>query len=905
LRRLGDDTYSRLLFEHREIVRAALLAHDGVDRGTQGDSFFASFTSPREGVAAAIEIQRALAEHVWPHDERLRVRMGIHTGEAMESREGFTGFEVHRAARIAAVSHGGQVLLSESTAALVRDAMPFDASLKDLGWHRLKDLGRREHLYQLMATGLDAEFPALRSLDNPELPNNLPATLTPFVGRAKELEEVRTLIAGSRVVTLVGTGGSGKTRLALQVAAELLDGSGDGVWLVELASVQDPDQVPSAVLRSLELREEWDQSALDTLVAALRDQDVLLLLDNCEHLIDAVAKLAEFVCRHCPKVRVVATSREPLMIEGECVYRVPSLSLPPDEVDSVEALEGSDAARLFVTRAHSYDRAFLADDDNAPLIASICRRLDGIALAIELAAARVPLMSLAELDQRLDQRFRLLSEGHRTSPPRQQTLRAAVAWSYDMLVGAERTLLHCLSVFVSGFDLEAVEGVCDTLLEGGSTADVLGSLVNKSLVVADRTPSSTRFRLLETIREFALEQLLEHDGEERLHELQRLHAAYYLRLGERAEPELVGPRQSVWLRRLDDDLDNLVAAFGSLADDGSTEQVLRLGIATSAYFGSRFNRAPIGHVESALEGGANVPIAVRARALVTLARLMNAVLPSDQTNEMASELCEEAIRLSADIGDKATLALGEVTLSHVSRRSGNAVRAKTLADEAMAVAKELDDARLMGLAAFAQGYAQTSLIEGRRFFDVALTNYRRAGDLSGICLTLIVLAAGTYTDLEQVRGAIALEDEAMGIAEEIGSTSLLIGLWINRGVSSFLLGDVGAAREYARRVLVTGRRLGESMWTLPAVFVLSCCEAVRGDPEGAARLVGAYERITDDAPDWEWSPLEVEMRDNARARLIETLGQPSFERAVEEGRRLSVEQVADLALGRVRPSAAA
>ena len=458
LGRLGEDLYAQVLAGHHALVRPALAAHDGREVDTQGDAFFAVFSSLRGCVAAALQMQQALQDHAWPGGERVRVRMGIHCGEAARTAAGLVGLEVHRAARMAAVGHGGQVLVSESAAVLVRDGLPPGAALADLGVHRLKDLGRPERIFQLHAAGLPAGFPPLRSLGNPALPNNLPAQLSAFIGREREVAEVRGLVESSRLVTLTGAGGCGKTRLGLQVAAELLDGSGDGVWLAELAAVTDQDAVAAAVCDALRLAARPGR-ALEALLDALALQDVLIVVDNCEHLIAGCAKTAEAIVRRCPRVHLLATSREPLGIGGETIYRVPSLSLPGPE-DSDFAPGSSDAVALFAERARAHGVGLPVEEQAGPLVVSVCRRLDGMPLAIELAAARLRSMSLAELHGRLDQRFRLLTGGSRTALERQQTLRAAVAWSYSLLAGAEQVLLGRLSVFAGGFDLAAAEAVC-------------------------------------------------------------------------------------------------------------------------------------------------------------------------------------------------------------------------------------------------------------------------------------------------------------------------------------------------------------------------------------------------------------------------------------------------------------
>ena len=580
LGRLGDDGYARVLAGHHALIRSALAGHGGREVDTQGDAFFAVFSSPRGCVAAVLAMQQAMAAHAWPGGERVLVRMGIHCGEAARTATGLVGLEVHRAARVAAVGHGGQMLVSEAAAVLVRDGLPEGAALADLGVHRLKDLGRPERIFQLHAAGLQAEFAALRSLGNPALPNNLPAQLSAFIGRDREVAEVRALVESCRLVTLTGAGGAGKTRLGLQVAAELLDGSGDGVWLVELAAVTDQDAVPPAISRALRLAARPGRPVLEALLDALALQDVLIVLDNCEHLIGGCAKTAEAIVRRCPRVHLLATSREPLGVGGEAIYRVPSLSLPGPDDTGPAAAGSCDAVALFADRARANGVALSVGEQAGPVVVSVCRRLDGMPLAIELAAARLRSMSLAELHDRLDQRFRLLTGGSRTALERQQTLGATVGWSYSLLTGAERLLLGRLSVFAGGFDLGAAEAVCGSgRLDVLDVADLLGSLVDKSLVVAERARDGLRYRLLETIRLFAAERLLE-AGDDEAAAAAAAHCAHFLSVAEAAAPYLTGPEQGSWLARLHADQANLRHAAGYAASrpDG-TALVLRLGVA--------------------------------------------------------------------------------------------------------------------------------------------------------------------------------------------------------------------------------------------------------------------------------------------------------------------------------------
>ncbi|HLN05229.1 MAG TPA: DUF4062 domain-containing protein, partial [Acidimicrobiales bacterium] len=482
LQRLLGDAYAKVLTVHHRLIRAGLVAHDGKEIDTQGDAFFAAFSSPSACVAAAIEIQRAFVSYPWPAGEAVRVRMGIHSGEASETAVGLVGLDIHRAARVAAVAHGGQILVSGTTAAMVRDSMPVGASLKDLGLHRLKDLGRAEQIFQLEADGLQTAFPPLRSLDNPQLLNNLPAQMSSFIGRDAELAEVHRLITLSRLVTLTGSGGAGKTRLGLQVAAGLLDGSGDGVWFVDLAPLQNADLVAVTVANVLGIREDAGRSGVDTLVEAIGQRSLLLLLDNCEHVIDMCAKLADTLLRSCPKVTLLATSREPLGIDGERVHRIPSLDTPADD-DDADVIRSTEAVRLFTDRAAQHGVALVWDERTTSVVGRICRLLDGIPLAIELGAARLRVMSVTELDARLDQRFSVLTGGSRAALPRQQTLLAMVDWSWELLNVAERRVLALLSVFAGGFDLAAVEAIAAG--EGAPPDEVvrhLGALVDKSLV---------------------------------------------------------------------------------------------------------------------------------------------------------------------------------------------------------------------------------------------------------------------------------------------------------------------------------------------------------------------------------------------------------------------------------------
>ena len=695
LRRVGEGAYAQVLAGHHAIIRSVLAGHGGREVDTAGDGLFAVFYSPGACVAAVLEMQQAIEAHAWPAGERVRVRMGVHTGEASKAATGLVGLDVHRAARVAAVGYGGQVLLSETAAALARDRLPPGVSLADLGVHRLKDLGRPEQIFQLQAAGLQAGFPPLRSLDNPALPNNLPAQLARFIGRDRELAEVRALLGSSRLVTLTGAGGCGKTRLGLQVAAGLLDGSGDGVWLVELAAVTDEDAVPAAISQALRLTGQPGRPALETLLDALAPQDVLVVLDNCEHLIGACAKTAEAVLRRCPRVHLLATSREPLGIGGETIYRVPSLSLPgPGEADSAAA-GSSDAVALFVDRARAQGAGLRVDEQRVPVVVSICRQLDGMPLAIELAAARLRSLSLTDLHDRLDQRFRLLTGGSRTALERQRTLRATVEWSYSLLNGAEQLLLARLSTFAESFGLDAAEAVCGFGdIEAFDVADLLGSLVDKSLVVAEPAREALRYRLLETIRQFAAERLAE-TGPGEAAAVAAAHRAHFLptRRDGRPPPDRPGPgpvagpagrrpSQPAARRR----------ACGRRP--GGDRGVLRLGVALGRYWDacSREQEA-LGLLVPALRPpGARADPGLYAAALVAAVR---AACFIDVT--AARHFGEQAVELARRLGEDRLLISTLAALCGACFFAGEPEAGRPFGQESVERARRLGDDVLLGV----------------------------------------------------------------------------------------------------------------------------------------------------------------------------------------------------------------
>jgi len=575
LRELGD-AYPALLGRHNRILRAAVEDHGGTVVGSEGDAIFAVFAGAAAAVAAAVAAQRELAAGPWPGGVSVRVRMGLHTGAGVLSEGDYVGLDVHRAARIAAAAHGGQILASEPTKALVEQVLPDGVTLRDLGRHRLKDLDRPERLHQLDVADLPAEFPALRSQE--ALATSLPVELTSFVGRESEVAQVRGLLAGTRLLTLTGPGGTGKTRLGVRVATESIEEYEDGVFFVPLGPVEDAGLVPSTIVRTLGLRETPTQSPEETLAEHLRDRCLLLLLDNFEQVLPAAPVIAGLL-RASPGLRVVVTSRAALHLYGEHEYEVPPLALPASIASGVApvdvaALARSEAVQLFVERAKAVKPDFALTQENASAVAAICARLDGLPLAIELVAARLRLLPPQALLGRLGS-LDAMQGGPGDLPARQRTLRGAIAWSYDMLDPSGRRLFERLGVFVDGASLGAVEAVCGPE-EGSDVLSGLAGLVDQSLVRQEAVADEPRFAMLLTIRDFALERLRA-SGE--ADEICARHARFYLELAEASAPGLTGPDQRRLLDRLELEVGNQRAALSWVIERAQTETGLRLGFA--------------------------------------------------------------------------------------------------------------------------------------------------------------------------------------------------------------------------------------------------------------------------------------------------------------------------------------
>jgi predicted ATPase/class 3 adenylate cyclase len=882
------EAYRAALARHHAILREAVESRQGFVFETLGDGIYAAFEHSTTAVEAALAAQLALHREAWAETGPLKVRIGLHTGEVELWGEHYFGPPLYRCGRLMALAHGGQVLLSEITADLVRDSLPAETALQALGEHQLRDLLRPEPVYQLLHPQLPSSFPPLRTLQR--RPNNLPAWTTPFIGRELEIDTIRHQLLRRpdvRLITLLGPGGTGKTRLATQVALDSLDDFPDGVFFVALARINDPALVGPCVAQVLNVREAADRPLLDWLTGALRDKQLLLILDNFEHVADAAPFVGDLLLA-CPTLNVLVTSRAVLGLYGEREFQVPPLSLPaPERLPPREQLAQFEAVRLFVERAQDINPAFRITDQNARAVAEICARLDGLPLAIELAAARTRLLSPQAMLERLDRLLPLLTGGARDLPARQQTLRNAIAWSYDLLDREQQTLFRQLSVFAGSCTLTAAEAICDPTGDPATgVLDGLESLFGKSLLrridpggagqdglgtasgrgVTSGPPSElatgtglaggeTRFLMLQTIREYAAERL-EESGE--AGRIQRRHAAYYTELAETAAPELRGAHQATWLERLSQERFNLRQALRWTIEQDETSLGLRLAGALWYFW----------HVHGYLsEGrewlstvlalpGAAPPTAIRAQALVGLG-----VLTADQGDYPAARaLCEEGVASARAAGDERVLGSALAWLAYVCQEDGE--RAREYNAEALQIARRLDDRLLLARALNNIG----ELV-------------RRDGD---------------------AEGAARLYEESLALAREQGHQWRVAALTHNLGQIDLERGDgASAARRFAESLAIV-RTLGDQRVIAHCLVGLAAVAALATQPHRAARLWGAAEALLETlGAHLELADQPPGRRGADRARA--DLGPALFEDFAAEGRAMSLEQVFEYALGATAP----
>ena len=892
------DAMAEVSARHNRLVREQVEAGGGQVFKAVGEAFRAVFADPSAALASAVAVQRAVDAEPWPPGLPIRVRVALHSGACVERDGDYVGPVVNRVAGLLAIGHGGQVLASGAARELLADRLAGGIGLRDLGEHQLKDLGRAERVFQVTGPGLAEDFGPLRSLDHPALRHNLPSQATRFVGRAAELAELRALVSGgSRLVTIAGPGGIGKSRLALQVAAEAVDGAGDGVWLVELAPVAEPELVAGTVAAVLGVGEEPGRPVLDTLADAVGDRYLLVVLDNAEHVLGAVAKLADVLVRSCPRVFLLVTSREPLGASGEHVFRVPPLPVPPAGLAAPEELAGFESVQLFAE--HAMRRAgFVLDDANAAAVAAVCARLDGIPLALELAAARLGSLSVPEISSRLDQRFRLLTGGSRTALPRHQTLRALIDWSYDLLNPEEQMVLDRLSVFAGGWTLEAAEAVTAAADTGDwQVLDHLAALVDKSLVQADEIHGSTRYRLLETVRQYAAERLALRAGPEP-DETRAAHRDHYLALVETAGRHLRGRDEAVWLDRLEAEFDNIRAALAfSVADPGSAEPGLRLAAGLRWFCHMRGHGGEVLEALNALLERPDAPMSTRARALAASCHLLNQF---GDHSAIASR-AEEAIKIARGLPDPAVAADALSMLCWFRFLHGD-LPALADIDEAVGLARATGDPRLLAEVLGRRAVCKINagdLDTGVADLEETLTLSRATADNYRLASTLANLGVNRFAAGELPAARAYLQEGCM-LADSHGYQNLSAGLRENLGFVDLIDADPRSARRLFLDILNTTRITGIKPYVLGAILGLALAAGADGDPAVAVTLHGVADELHEQAGR-AFEIIEVGLRDRDHARLRARLGDAAFEAAYARGRTLSQADAIALAMGTAEP----
>jgi len=878
------------LRRHDELVRGAIEARGGFVFKTVGDAFCSVFSRAEDAVLAAVTLQRAIRTADFSDVDGLFVRVAMHTGTADERDDDYFGTTVNQVARLLATAHGEQILLTGPTASLLATRLPPEISLLDLGPQALKDIDRPVHVHQLVGDGLRADFPPLRTSANKA--GNLPLQLTSFVGRAAEVAEIGALLEHNRLITLAGMGGVGKTRLALEVARAFVDRYADGAWFVELAPLSDPSLASARIGEVFGMREQIGTVMNETWIAALDRKSALLVLDNCEHMVDAVAAVAGRILERCPTISIVATSREPLRLAGERVVRLAPLGEAP-------------AVQLFLERAANADRsgAILRDDESSrKSLASICSRLDGIPLAIELAAARVNVLGLKNLADRLDDRFRLLSGGPRTALPRQQTLRALLDWSHDLLREPEQRVLRRLAVFAGGWTLDAAQAVCvdDADLAAGAEAisewdvfDILSSLVEKSLVSAETSDTDTRYGLLETTRAYALERLTKSGEAERI---AAAHARYVLGLAQSAARTSLATSPRAWQTAFEGELDNVRAAL-EWTIVAKNDVVLGATIVQALDFafeslGLYFEG--LGWGERALAALPEGDVPKIEGALALLVSKFHTYIGSPAGCVSAAE---RAVRIARELGKKAQLAYALALLAfglyYLERREEGDVHAA----ESVALAREIGDPSLLAWVLCVKSWTveptdfatrRALLGESRALFDTLPGRFRV--ELALQALSEVEFVAGNYA------AAIAFAREGSAPERRKGPSEGLAAWCLAAGAAAaFADGDIETARADAREALSYGRRRGSGRFVGASVGLLAGVAAVRGDATQAALLFGASEAQYV-AIGRSRMLQEQFVFDRTLALLKEALDASELASLRERGRAMTVEQAVESAL---------
>ena len=891
------DALPSLLAQHHTILHQSIAAHHGHVFQIAGDAFSAAFFTASDAVLAALVAQRRLHHEAWDPSP-VKVRMGIHTGAAQASAidsvaGGYVGYlTLTRTQRIMSAAHGGQTLLSAATQELVRDQLPPDMTLRDMGAHRLKDLTRPEHLFQLVAADLPAVFLPLKTLDLH--PHNLPVQPTAFIGREQAIASISSLLQRHdvRLLTLTGPGGTGKTRLSIQVAAELLDRFADGVWFVNLAPISESDLVLPAIVQTLGMRETSDRSLLDQLKDYLQERQLLLLLDNVEQVVSASPLISELLAT-AAQLKVLVTSRVALHLSGEHEIAVSPLSLPDRaHLPAVERLTQYEAVRLFVERAQAVNADFAVTNANAPAVAEICARLDGLPLAIELAAARSKLFTPQALLARLERRLKLLTSGARDLPARQQTLRNTIAWSYDLLAVEQQVLFARLAVFVGGWTLEAAEALCAAHDDLASDVfDGIAALVDQSLVrQIEGLAGEPRFTMLETIREYAWDRL---SARAETMWIEEQHANYFLALAEEAESYLWSVDPDRWLMRLEAEHDNVRAALEWFTGRAETEQALRLAGALALFWQSHEHMAEGRRwLPKLLTMSSGIAAPIRAKALLGATQFCLEDLTT------ARGYIAESLALYRALSDTVGTIRALHTLGAIEVDHGNLALAKTCVEESLRLCESVADTPYPGWALLLQGRIalhQGDAAQAASYGQRSLAIMRRLGNRRGVA-GLLTSVGDVYRLEGDYQRAVVYNQESLALCREIGNKGMTALVLHNLGHTVLRQGDQQYALDCFAEGLRLSRDIGDRALSGLCLAGMASMAAVYGQPERATRLFSAAEAQFD-ALSYILEPQDRSDNERNLAIAREQLSEELFSDVWAAGRALTLEQATIEALG--------
>jgi predicted ATPase/class 3 adenylate cyclase len=914
---------------HHSIMREAIESCNGFVFEIVGDAFCASFENTIDAVNASYMAQRKLNSEKWK-EVVIKVRMGIHRGKAEWNGKRYMGYiTLARAQRVMSAAYGGQVLISEDAYNQLTAKENTKISYRDLGERRLKDLIQPVKIFQLISKELPSDFPPLITLD--ARPNNLPVQLTSFIGRKEEIEKVKELLINTHLLTLTGPGGAGKTRLSLQVGADVIDDFANGVWFVELAPLIDPVLLPQEILKELGIKEEIKKTSEETLTAYLKDKEMLIILDNCEHLIEACAVLTEKLLKACPNLKIIATSRESMKCIGEQTHSILSLEIPnPKEELSLEQLAQYESVRLFIERALTVNEKFRVNNENAPALAGICSQLDGIPLAIELAAARTKVLTVEKIYERLSNRFSLLTGGIRTALPRQQTLKALIDWSYDLLTEPEKILWGRLSVFNDGWTLESAEEICsDDKIEKNEVFNILSLLVEKSIIIFDE--KNERYSILETLKHYGTNKLKETNETNNL--FQR-HLYYYMELSELAEPKLAETEAQFWLNKLEKEHGNLQSAIEWSLKEGYFEEGMRLAGALAMFWdirgyfsiGRRLLESMFGNTK-----GVSKPVIGKALnctgtlaynqgdyqqamkfheeslalyrelkdkdGIATSIGNMGIVAYEQGDYERARKLCEERLVYKREIGDKGSIASSLSDLGNMAYDQGDYEQARKFHEESLALRQEIGNKR--GIANSMNNLGNVSYNQGdyekaQKLYEESLVLKREVGDKKGIAISLHNLGIITY-----IRGNYKQSqnfyEESLALVREIGSKSGIADTLYDLGNIEFKQGDYAQALKLYEESLTLRREIGNKLGMVYCVMGLAAIASVKHYYTRAACLLGFVDAALQ-SMSTVFERDEFILYEQVINVLHNKLSDEEFFKHCDEGKKLTLEQAAELAL---------